>query len=130
MSSTRPTSRITAFAAIVPKVMIWATFVAAVLPGDVLDDLAPARLAEVDVDVGQADALGVQEALEEQVVLHRVDVGDAQAVGDEAARRRAAARPDGNPLLPRVADEVPDDQEVAREAHARMTPISFSSRAS
>ena len=53
--------------------------VAAVLLRDVLDDLAPARLAEVDVDVGGADALLVQEALEDEVVLDRVDVGDAQA---------------------------------------------------
>ena len=90
---------------------------AAVLLRDVLDDLAPARLAEVDVDVGGADALLVQEALEDEVVLDRVDVGDAQG-----SRRRGCRRPSrgpgptGMPLLPRVADEVPDDEEVAREA--------------
>ena len=75
---------------------------AAVLPRDVLDDLAAARLAEVDVDVGRADALLVQEALEDEVVLDRVDVGDAEAVRHEAARGRAAARADGDPLLPRA----------------------------
>ncbi len=80
---------------------------AAVLPGDVLDDLAAAALAEVDVDVGQRDALGVEEALEDQVVRDRIDVGDPQAVGDEAAGRRAAAGPDRDALLARVADEVP-----------------------
>ena len=42
---------------------------APVLLRHVLDDLAAARLAEVDVDVGHRDALGVQEPLEEQVVL-------------------------------------------------------------
>ena len=89
---------------------------AAVLARDVLDDLAAAALAEVDVDIGQRHALGVEEALEDQVVLERIDVGDAQAVGDEAAGRRAAARADRNALLARVADEVPDDQEVARVA--------------
>ncbi len=85
---------------------------AAVLARDVLDHLAAAPLAEVDVDVGQRHALGIQEALEDQVVLDRIDVGDAQAVGDEAAGRRAAARADRDALLARVADEVPDDQEV------------------
>ena len=84
---------------------------AAVLAGDVLDDLAAPPLAEVDVDVGQRDALGVEEALEDQVVLDRIDVGDAQAVGDEAAGRRAAARADRNALLAGVADEVPHDQK-------------------
>ncbi len=61
---------------------------------DVLDDLAAPVLAEVDVDVGRADALRVQEALEDQVVLDRVDVRDAQAVGDQAAGGRAATRAD------------------------------------
>ena len=85
---------------------------AAVLAGHVVDHFAAPALAEVDVDVGQRDALGVEEALEDEVVLDRIDVGDLQAVGDEAAGRRAAARPDRDPLLARVADEVPDDQEV------------------
>jgi hypothetical protein len=51
---------------------------AAVFLRDVLDDLAAAVRAEVDVDVGHADALGVEEALEQQAVLERVDVGDAR----------------------------------------------------
>ena len=42
---------------------------AAVLAGDVVDDLAAPPLAEVDVDVGQRHALGVEEPLEDQVVL-------------------------------------------------------------
>ncbi len=92
--------------------MIWATFSRPYLRGDVVDDLAAPALAEVDVDVGQRDALGVEEALEDQVVLDRIDVGDAEAVGDEAAGGRAAARPDRDALLAGVADEVPDDQEV------------------
>ena len=88
-----------------------------VLPGDVVDDLAPAALAEVDVDVRQGDALRVEETLEDQVELHRIDVGDLQAPSDQAARRRSAARPHGNPLLAGVADEVPHDEEVAGVAH-------------
>ena len=90
---------------------------AAVLARDVLDDLAPAAFAEVDVDVGQRDALGVQEPLEDQVEVQRIDVGDVEAVGHDAARRRPAARADGDALLARVADEIPDDQEVPRVLH-------------
>ena len=85
---------------------------AAVLARDVFDDLAAAALAEVDVDVGQRHALGIEEALEDQVVLDRVDVGDPQAVGDEAAGRGSAARADGDALLACVPDEIPGDQEV------------------
>ena len=85
---------------------------AAVLAGDVLDHLGAPPFAEVDVDIGQRHALGVEEALEQQVVVDRIDVGDAQAVGDQAAGRRAAAGADRDAVLAGVADEVPDDQEV------------------
>ena len=89
----------------------------AVLPRDVLDDLAATALAEVDVDIRQRHALGVQEALENEVVLQRIDVGDAQAERDQAASRRSAPGADRNPLLARIADEIPDDQEVSGVAH-------------
>ena len=65
---------------------------AAVLAGDVVDDLAAAVLAEVDVDIGHGDALGIQKALEEQHVLHGIDVGDLHGIGDQRAGCRAAAR--------------------------------------
>ena len=65
--------------------MIWPTFSRAVLLPHVLDDLAAAPLAEVDVDVGHRDAVGVQEALEEEVVAQRVDVRDPERPGDERA---------------------------------------------
>ena len=92
ISSTRPTSRTTAFAFIVPNGDDLRDVLAAVLARDVLDDLAAAPLAEVDVDVGQRHALGVQEPLEDQVEVERIDVGDAQAVRDQAAGGRPAAR--------------------------------------
>ena len=50
---------------------------APVLAGDVIDDLVAAFHAEVDVEIGHRDALGIQEALEQQVVLERIEVGDA-----------------------------------------------------
>ena len=65
---------------------------AAVLAGDVVDDFAAAALAEVDVDVGHRHALGIQEALEDEVEVDRIDVGDAHAT-----RRRAIRRPSRGP---------------------------------
>ncbi len=88
-----------------------------VLPGDVGDDLVPAPVAEIDVEIGHGHALGVEEALEEQAVLQRIDVGDLEAVGHEGARARAPARAHGDAVLLGVMDEVPDDEEVAGEAH-------------
>ncbi len=57
--------------------------VAAVLLGDVVDDAVASLDGEVDVHVRHRLAARVQEPLEEQVVLDRVDVGDLEAVGDE-----------------------------------------------
>ena len=91
--------------------------VAAVLLGDVVDDAVAAGDGEVDVHVRHRLAARVEEALEEQVVADRVDVGDLEAVGGERAGRRAAARADRDAVPLGEGDEVPDDQEVVGEAH-------------
>src|SRR5690625_1416061 len=66
--------------------------VAAVLLDHVVDDLRAATVVEVDVDIRHRHAFRVEEAFEEEVVAQRVDVGDAEAVGNGAPRGRAAAR--------------------------------------
>ena len=91
--------------------------IAAVLLGDVVDHPLAALDREVDVHVGHVLAGRVEEALEEEPVAHRVDVGDLEAVGGERAGGGAAARPDADPVRLREVDEVPDDQEVVRKAH-------------
>jgi len=92
--------------------------VLAVLLAHVLDDLVAAGVGEIDVQVRHGLAVRVQEALEQELVLDRVGVRDPKRVGDERARAGAAAGPDGNADGARVLDEVPDDEEVAGEAHA------------
>ena len=59
----------------------------------------------------------VEEPLEEQVVADRVDVDDVQAVRDARPGRAAPPRADPDGALAGVAEQVPDDQEVRREAH-------------
>ncbi len=90
---------------------------AAVLLGHVGHHALAAVHREVDVDVGHRLAAGVQEALEEQVVAQRVEVGDAQRVGHDRAGRRAASRADGDAVGLGEAHEIPDDQEVVGEPH-------------
>jgi hypothetical protein len=46
---------------------------AAVFLRDVVDHFAAAVHAEIDVDIGHRNALGIEEALEEQLVLQRID---------------------------------------------------------
>ncbi len=91
--------------------------VAAVLVGHVLDDLSPAVHAEVHVDVRHALAPRIEEALEEQVVLQRVDVGDAERVTDDAAGGRPAAGAHGDAVVLGELHVVPDDEEVGVETH-------------
>ena len=64
----------------------------AVLVLDVLDHLAAALLAEVDVDIGRLAAALVQKPLEQQVVLQRANVAEVQGVGNQRADARAAGR--------------------------------------
>jgi hypothetical protein len=89
----------------------------AVALGGVTDHVAAPALVEVHVDVRHRHALGVQEPLEEQAVRDRVELGDAEGVGDQRARGRAPARTDPDALAFGIGDEVGHDQEVAGEAH-------------
>jgi hypothetical protein len=54
-----------------------------VLARDVIDHLAAPALTEVDVDVRHRHALGIEEAFEQQVVMDRIDIGDAEAPRDQ-----------------------------------------------
>ena len=91
----------------------------AVLAEDILDHLLPLLAGrEVDVDVRPALVLLVarevigQEALEHQLLLHRVDVRDAEHEAHQRVRRRAAALAE-DAFPAGELDEVADDQEVA-----------------
>ncbi len=88
-----------------------------VLLRHVANDLVAAIHAEVDVEVGHGHALGVQETFEQQVVGHGIEIGDPHRISDKRACARAAPRSHRNPMRLRVADEVPDNEEVAGELH-------------
>ncbi len=92
--------------------------VRAVLFGDVVDDLLAALVAKVNVKIRHGHALGVEEALEDQIVLERVDARDAQRVGADGARARASAGADGNALAARKAYEVPHNEKIIDIPHA------------
>src|SRR3546814_13784233 len=66
--------------------------VVAVLVGDVADHLTTTTFVEVDVEVGHGDAVGVEESLEDQAVLERIEVGDPHGIGDHRPGARTTAR--------------------------------------
>ena len=75
-------------------------------------------IVEVNVDIGQRYSVGVEETFEQQVVAHRVEVGNPQAVGHHRACRRATTGTDADTqLLTCGADIVADDEEVSGETH-------------
>jgi hypothetical protein len=83
---------------------------------DVLDDLlALIAGGQIEIDVGPLAAVLVEEALEEQLHADGIDGGDFERVADGGVGCRAAAL-DEDAVLLAVADEVPDDEEVAGEA--------------
>ena len=66
---------------------------------------------------GKRHALGIQEALEDQLVLQGIEIGDAERVGNQRPCGRTAARTHRDVALAGVANEIPDDQEVSGKLH-------------
>ncbi len=91
---------------------------AAVFSRHIFNHFASAAHAEVDINIGQRDAFWIQEALEEQIILHGIDVGDLQRIADETARGGTAAGANGNSLRAGVANKIPDDQKISGKLHA------------
>ena len=90
---------------------------AAVLLRDVVDDCAAAVHAEIDVDIGQRNAFGIQETFEQQTVLQRIDIRDPHAIRNQTSGGRTAARSDRDVVFARIADEIPDDQKISGILH-------------
>jgi hypothetical protein len=70
-------------------------------PFENLGALVPGK---VDIDVRWVMPAGVEESLEQQVMSNRIDVGDAEAVGDDGRGRRATSA-----RARRLADDLIDD---------------------
>ena len=84
---------------------------------DVVDDTIAIPIVEVDVDIGHRDPFPVEEALEDETVLQRIERRDAECVADDAAGGGAASGPNRDAVVPRVPDEVAHNQEVGCIAH-------------
>ena len=73
--------------------------VAAVALVDILDHLLAPLMLEIDVDVGRLLALLRDEAREQQIVLRRIDAGDAEHIADGGIGRRAAPLAENAPVF-------------------------------
>ena len=91
--------------------------VLAVFGHHIVDDLLPFFVAKVDIKVGHRNTFGIQKPLEQQVVAHGVDAGNADAVSAKAARARTTSRSNGDVVGLGVTDKIVDDQIVVHIAH-------------
>ena len=82
----------------------------------VLDDVQPALVIEVHVDIGHLGTLRGQEPLEHQAVLERVERGDVHGVGDDSAGGRTAAGADADAVVLGPLHVLGNDQEVGGKA--------------
>ncbi len=89
----------------------------AVFFANVFDDAPAFVLAEVDIEVGHGDPFRIQEALKQKCVTQRVEIGNAQCVGDQRAGSRTSSGSDRYVVVFCPVDEIRDDQEVARITH-------------
>ena len=100
-------------------------FFCTIFIGHPLQHASASVVVEVHIDIRERNTVGIQEALEEEVIFNRVDVGDAQAVSHGTARGRSTPRADRDTeLLASCLDVVLHDEEVAREAH-RLHDVQF-----
>ena len=59
---------------------------------NIVYDLASSLEAEVNVEIRERYTLRIEESLEEQVVLHRIDIGDCDGVGNKGTCAASSSR--------------------------------------
>ena len=94
-----------------------------------LQDLSSAVVVKVGIDIGKGDTVWIEETLEQEVVLERVETCDAEAVCNDRSGCRTSTRSYPNAQLVSCAiDEVLYDEEVTWEAH-RLHDVKFEANA-
>ena len=91
--------------------------IAAVAFRDMPDHAVAPFHAEVHIEIRQGHPLRIQEALEEQVVVDGIEVGDPERVGHQRPGAGTPSGTHGYVAAPRPGDEFHDHQEVAGESH-------------
>ena len=91
----------------------------AIMLGYVFDDFGTPFHAKVDVEVGHADAFGIEKSLEEQRKRQRIEVGNRHRIGDERSRTRTTPWAYGDIVHLCPMDKIPNDEEVSGKVHLR-----------
>ena len=81
---------------------------------DIIDDLLPPVLTDVDIDIRHFITAGIHEPLEQQVVFNRIDITQPKQIPDHRADTRASG-PHGDAVVAGVVTKIPDDQKIGAE---------------
>ena len=79
----------------------------------VLKNLITTRVIKVNVDIRLADSLGIEESLEDQIVLDRIDVCDIQKIRRQAPGGRTASGPDDDAVVLRPIYQILHNEKVS-----------------
>ncbi|MNM98920.1 hypothetical protein D3C81_1114650 [compost metagenome] len=88
-----------------------------VFVNNVGDNLIPALITEINIDIRHCDPLRIEKAFKEQMVFHRVNICNLKDISHQTARRGSAARSCRDSGSVRISDEIPYDQEIIGEPH-------------
>ena len=84
----------------------------------ILNNLFPANIAKIYINIRHGNTLRIQKALKEQIVFKWIQIRNSQSIGHNAARSRATARPNRDFHTAGIIDKIPHNEEIAVKAHA------------
>ena len=84
---------------------------------NVINDLLPSLIGEVNVNIRHGHALRIEEALKDQLIPDGIDIGDTKGIGNDTSGRRSAPGSHTDAMASGIANEIPDDQKVIHIAH-------------
>ena len=84
----------------------------------IVNDVLPALVLEIHVDIRHGHTLRVKEPFKEKVILNRINVGYVHAIGDDTSRSGATARANCYIVLTAIVDVIPYNKEVIHITHA------------
>ena len=83
----------------------------------VINDLVTAVIAEININIGHADAFGIEKTLKQQIIANGIHVGNAQRKRHKRACARASAGSYGNAAALGKAHVVLHDQKIIGISH-------------
>ena len=89
----------------------------AVLLCTIFNHLVAAVILNISIDIRHRNTVRVQEALEEQMVFERIEIGNVNCVRKQRTCRRTTTRSINNSLVFTPVNEVLNNQEVAVITH-------------